>query len=64
MINDASSDVYKTDDVTDMHLLYVASTRALHELDILYGKELCRVFENEQTEKKTSNNSRKLVKKN
>src|SRR5574344_249223 len=63
MINDASNNIYKKDDITDMHLLYVASTRALHELDILYDDKLCEVFGYEPTEKKTSNNSRKLIKK-
>lgn len=63
MINDASSNVYEQDDITDMHLLYVASTRALHELDILYDKELCQVFGHEITEKKTTDKARKLIKK-
>ena len=48
MINDASSCVYSQNSKTDMHLLYVACTRALHELDILYNNELCQVFDNEK----------------
>ena len=32
-----------------MHLLYVAGTRALHELDVLYDKDLCPVFLNEKS---------------
>lgn len=45
IINDASSKVYDQDSLTDMHLLYVASTRALHELDILYDGEITKPFE-------------------
>ena len=33
----------------DMHLLYVAEIRALHELDVLYDKTLCPVFSNEKS---------------
>lgn len=49
MINDASNKVYDENNVDDMHLLYVAETRALHELDVLYDKTLCPVFSNERT---------------
>ena len=44
IINDASSNKYDVDDKVDMHLLYVACTRALHKLEIFYDKELCPVF--------------------
>ena len=44
MINDASSKVYDSNNENDMHLLYVALTRALHELDILYDRKLCDVL--------------------
>ena len=44
IINDASSNTYDINDNVDMHLLYVACTRALHKLEILYDKELCPVF--------------------
>jgi len=45
MINDAGEKVYSSDSDVDMHLLYVASTRALHELVILYDKKLTNVYE-------------------
>ena len=44
IINDASSNTYDITNKTDMHLLYVACTRALHKLEILYDRELCPVF--------------------
>ncbi len=37
---DASQDVYRETNLTDMHLLYVAMTRALHRLDVLYDGAL------------------------
>lgn len=40
LINDASSDVYNSKGNIDMHLLYVAVTRALHEEIIIYNKEI------------------------
>lgn len=49
IINDASNKVYDENNMDDMHLLYVAETRALHELDVLYDKTLCPVFSNEKT---------------
>ena len=49
MINDASNKVYDENNMDDMHLLYVAGTRALHELDVLYDKDLCPVFLNEKS---------------
>lgn len=45
IINNASEDMYSTESDVDMHLLYVASTRALHELVILYDKNLTKVYE-------------------
>ena len=47
IINDASKDVYNVHLDTDMHLLYVASTRALHELIILYNQEIVEVYQEE-----------------
>ncbi len=47
IINNASKDVYDTNLDVDMHLLYVASTRALHELVILYDKEIVEVYKDE-----------------
>ena len=59
MINDASNKVYDENNMDDMHLLYVAETRALHELDVLYDKVLCPVFSNE----KSMNKPKVLVRK-
>lgn len=46
IINDASSDIYDYQNKEDMHLLYVALTRALHELLIMYSNELCEPLKN------------------
>lgn len=40
IINDASSNIYNAESDVDMHLLYVASTRALHEQLVLYNKNI------------------------
>ncbi len=40
IIANASENIYSHDSKLDMKLLYVASTRALHELDIVYTGEL------------------------
>lgn len=42
IINDCSEEVYNSANPLDMKLLYVAMTRALHELDITYSKELTK----------------------
>ncbi len=47
IINDASSDVYDENNAVDMHLLYVASTRALHEQVVLYNKTITKPFQTE-----------------
>lgn len=47
IVNDASSNVYYADNEVDMHLLYVASTRALHEQVIMYNKEITKPYQNE-----------------
>ncbi len=47
IINDASSTVYDANSDTDMHLLYVASTRALHEQVVLYNKDITKPFKGE-----------------
>lgn len=44
IINNVSEDIYSSTNTLDMKLLYVAITRALHELDIVYGKELSLVL--------------------
>ncbi len=46
VINDASSNVYNVSNEVDMHLLYVALTRALHEQVIMYDKKITNVLEN------------------
>lgn len=40
IINGASEEIYSSDSNLDMKLLYVAITRALHEIDIVYNGEL------------------------
>ena len=61
IVNNASNNIYSCESKVDMHLLYVSCTRALHELEILYDKDLCHVFENfdnktiPKTRKKTLN---------
>ncbi len=42
IINNASENVYNSNNDLDMKLLYVALTRALHEVDVVYDKELTR----------------------
>ncbi len=42
ILNNASEDVYNSDNDLDMKLLYVALTRALHEVDVVYDKELTK----------------------
>ena len=47
IINDASSNTYDITNKTDMHLLYVALTRALHEQIIMYDKNITKPLEDE-----------------
>lgn len=42
IINNACEDIYSSKNNLDMKLLYVAITRALHELDIVYSGKLTR----------------------
>ena len=42
IINNASEDIYSSKSSLDMKLLYVAITRALHELDIVFSGELTK----------------------
>ena len=42
ILNNASENVYNSDNDLDMKLLYVALTRALHEVDVVYDKELTK----------------------
>ena len=44
IVVDANNKNYNKDNILDMKLLYVALTRALHELEVLYDDELCDVL--------------------
>ena len=44
IVTNANKETYNKDNILDMKLLYVALTRALHELEVLYDKELCEVL--------------------
>ena len=52
IINDASEKNYSTKSSEDLHLLYVASTRALHELTIFFDKELTNVYKENYSKRK------------
>lgn len=58
IINNASENIYSSSSKLDMKLLYVAITRALHELDIVYSGEITKSLQ-EQLKKK---NIMKLIK--
>lgn len=60
MINDASDNIYSSSSITDMHLLYVACTRPLHELNVIYTKNITDVFNNYSNE---NTDEKKLVRK-
>ena len=47
IITDASEDKYSSTKAIDMKLLYVAMTRSLHELNVLYSKELVKPLQKE-----------------
>lgn len=46
IINNANENIYSSSNSLDMKLLYVAVTRALHELDIVYTGEVSKPLEN------------------
>lgn len=46
IINNASEEIYSSSNTLDMKLLYVAITRALHELNIVYTDELSKPLHN------------------
>ena len=48
IINNANEKMYSSDSQLDMKLLYVAITRALHELDIVYSGTLTEPLKNYQ----------------
>ena len=51
LLTDADVDKYDDFNPTDMKLLYVAATRALHELTISYQNELVAPFKQERQKK-------------
>jgi len=44
IVTNVNNNNYNKDNILDMKLLYVALTRALHELDVLYDNKLCDVL--------------------
>lgn len=44
IVSDVNNSNYSKDNILDMKLLYVALTRALHELEVLYDNDLCDVL--------------------
>lgn len=54
IINNANEQIYSSKSSLDMKLLYVAITRALHELDIVYTGELTNVLKPFAKEKQYS----------
>lgn len=52
IINNANEKIYSSNRNLDMKLLYVALTRALHELDIVYSGELTKPLSNYFAEQK------------
>ena len=62
IINDASEEIYDSNSDVDMHLLYVATTRALHELCVLYKKKLTQAFSNMTYEVETNEYNNEKVK--
>ena len=44
IVTNANNENYNKDNILDMKLLYVALTRALHELDVIYEDNLCDVL--------------------
>ena len=63
IINDASNNVYDAGNEVDMHLLYVATTRALHEQMIMYNKEITEPFKKEIKINNDVKKDRRLIKK-
>ena len=61
IINNANEDIYSSNNSLDMKLLYVAITRALHELDITYTGKITKALEHQLNNKKQ--NHQKVVEK-
>lgn len=53
IIANASEEKYNSNRVIDMKLLYVAMTRALHELEVLYDNDISLPLQNELKKKET-----------
>ena len=51
ILNNVNDKIYSCDSTLDMKLLYVAVTRALHELDVTYNGKLPEVLQKFVTEK-------------
>lgn len=62
IVNNASNNIYLDDSDVDMHLLYVACTRALHEQVILYKNELAKVFNSNIEKNQSATRIKKLTK--
>jgi DNA helicase-2/ATP-dependent DNA helicase PcrA len=45
IVADADDTVYKSENLLDMKLLYVAMTRALHKLELIYDTNICKFLE-------------------
>ncbi len=60
IVNDASEKRYNSDSEIDMHLLYVASTRALHEQVILYNQKITKPYS--AINKKKSVDAKRMIK--
>ena len=45
IIVDVDSENYSTENILDMKLLYVAMTRALHKLELIYNNNICKFLE-------------------
>ena len=63
IINDASESIFSSKNDLDMKLLYVAITRALHEVEIIYSGELTNHLKKAIDDKKIDESIKKLVKK-
>ena len=59
IITNASEKNYSSENLIDMKLLYVAMTRALHSLNILYTDQLTRPLSNNMSKE----NGKELIKK-
>ena len=62
IINNASEEMYNSDSETDMHLLYVAMTRALHKLDIKYDSIITNALSEIKKQTMKDEKQKKLIK--